>query len=238
VTLRDEIHLRWVNLDSAGPSPALQAVLSPEERARASRFAFARDRRRFIAARVALRSVLAGYLRADAGAIRFIYGPAGKPALAGPSGDPICFNMAHSCGLALIGVTRGLAVGVDVERTRTDIDVDGITSRFFSAAEAAAIAALPAQNRYEAFFACWTRKEAYLKARGTGLALPLDGFDVSVEPDAPTVRLQTRPDAGDADRWRILPVEAPQGFAAAVAVAVAKSAPPSTVARARATSSA
>ena len=177
---RDEVHVWRAGLDmSPERLGQLAETLAEDERARASRFRFPRDRHHSIAARGILRDILARYLGRDPAAIRFRYGAAGKPALARHRGAPdLRFNVSHSHGLALYSITCGRHTGVDVERIEPRVAAEPIAERFFSAREVLALRALPAESRVEAFFNGWTRKEAYVKARGGGLAMPLDSFDV------------------------------------------------------------
>jgi len=161
----------------------LASLLDESERDRAGRFRFERDRDRFRLFRAAVRIVLGRYLgRAPAG-FRFEYASRGKPFLSGnDSGHSLEFNLAHSGDLGLLGISLGRRIGVDVERVdRSKAGMD-IAERFFSPEEVRALAAVPGGGRTEAFFSCWTRKEAYLKARGDGLSLPLASFAVSVDP--------------------------------------------------------
>lgn len=177
-----EVHVWRAALDlPASRLRTLQGILSAEEKERARRFYFRRDRERFVAARGSLRTILAGYLDLDPVQLRFCSNPHGKPAL-GPEfgGERLRFNLAHSDGLGLIAVTRGKELGVDLERIRRNLASEMIARRFFSPAEVASLLALPEDLQCEAFFTCWTRKEAYVKARGEGLSIPLDGFTVSL----------------------------------------------------------
>ncbi|MGH2369197.1 MAG: 4'-phosphopantetheinyl transferase family protein, partial [Chloroflexota bacterium] len=128
------------------------------------------------------------------------------------------FNVSHSAELAIVAVARGRDVGVDVERLRGDLEVEQLAARYFSTEEAAAIRAAPPAVRHRRFFACWTRKEAFVKARGQGLSLAFDQFTVSVEPDAPAALLRTRWDAREAGRWALRDLAAGGGYAAAIAV--------------------
>jgi 4'-phosphopantetheinyl transferase len=146
------------------------ATLSPDERVRASRFRLDRDRSRFIRIRGALRTLLGGYLGVGPADLVFEYGAHGKPALAGGYRDALKFNVSHSNGLALMAISPDVEVGLDVEGVRPMPDAEDIAARFFSAREAEELQALPAVFRTAAFFSCWTRKEAYLKAVGRGLA--------------------------------------------------------------------
>src|SRR5258708_2804197 len=164
--------------------PRLGALLCPEERARAERFCFERDRNPFILSRAILRSLLGEYCRMPAAEIAFGYGPRGKPFVAPCGGAPIEFNVSHTVGMAVYAITRGRPVGIDVEYVREVKDAGGIVARQFAAEEIAAYKALPAAARQHAFFYLWTRKEAYIKALGEGLGHPLDCFAVSLEPGA------------------------------------------------------
>ena len=128
------------------------------------------------------------------------------------------FNVSHSGDLLLIAIAINRAVGVDVEQVRTDVDFDAIAARFFSVAEQRLLAALPQDLKRCAFYSCWTRKEAYLKARGDGLAMPLDTFDVSILPDEEPRLLETRHDPADARRWMLQNLAPGNNYLAALAV--------------------
>ncbi len=160
-------------------------LLSPDERARAARFRRPQDARRFCRARVALRVILGQALGEDPAGLRFDYGPQGKPVLATDSS--LAFNVSHSGELALVALCLGGEVGVDIERVRDDFSGDAIAERFFCAAELSWLRGLPADRRQDGFFRLWTRKEAFLKARGEGIWHELDRFDVSPSPPQPIV---------------------------------------------------
>ena len=195
----------------------LESVLSSHERERADRFHFDRDRRRFVCARGVLRSLIGEYLSVSPRDLAFSYGEHGKPALSGPHGGALTFNVSHSHELALIAIARDVELGVDVEAVRPMQDADDIASRFFSAREVVSLRALPAATRDTAFFTCWTRKEAYLKALGSGLALPLDGFDVTFAPGEPAT-LVVRGDEAEAERWSIRELAPGPGYEGALVV--------------------
>ena len=196
----------------------LTDTLSPDEQEKADHFHFDIDRRRQIVARGLLRRLLARVLRTTADRLRFDYSATGKPRLAGdPAEAKLEFNVSHSGGLVLIAVTVGRAVGIDVERIRADMAVDRIAAEFFSPRECAALAALPPHLQCDGFFACWTRKEAYIKARGDGLSLPLHQFDVSILPGQPARLLETRPDPAEARRWGLQDLYVGPGYKAALA---------------------
>ncbi len=188
----------------------LARTLSPDETARAARFVFPVHGHRFTAARGFLRCVLARALGCAPAEVRFEYGPHGKPSL---DATPISFNLSHSGDLALLGLTREARLGVDVEQLR-EVDHIRIARRFFAPAEADRLARIPEARARAAFFAGWTRKEAVIKAVGTGLALPLDSFEVSLEGEAELLRAEPPLGTG----WSLREVEAPAGFAAAIAV--------------------
>ncbi|MDO8607597.1 MAG: 4'-phosphopantetheinyl transferase superfamily protein [Phaeospirillum sp.] len=161
---------------------AALALLSPDETARANRFRSERDRWRFVAARASLRVLLGQAVGREPGRLGFILGPGGKPEL---DGFPIRFNLSHSGDWAAIAFSSGGEVGVDIEEVHFLDDLDGMISTSCSPREAAALAEIPPSERLEAFFQVWTRKEAYLKALGTGLAKPLESFSVTVTPGMP-----------------------------------------------------
>jgi 4'-phosphopantetheinyl transferase len=216
----DEVHVWRAALDHTPLQiDSCLRTLAVDERARAARFHFPRDREHFIVARGALRAILGFYLNRAPECLSFRYSSHGKPALTLESGeDPIRFNMSHSHGVALYAITCDREVGIDVECVRSNLEVEQIAGRFFSRQEIATLHALPAALRRYAFFLCWTRKEAYIKARGEGLSLPLDQFDVSLVPGEPAALLRTRPDSDEALRWSLKDLTpVPPGYAAALA---------------------
>lgn len=212
----NEVHV-WRASQSVEPAvlSRLHSLLDAAEKARAERFVFPRDRDRFIVARGVLRELLAGYAGAPPTEIEFEYGPQGKPALrAGDaSATRVCFNVSHSHGLMVCAFTLERQLGIDVELIRSDFGGDEIAQRYFSRQEVAELNALPAQARAEAFFLCWTRKEAYIKARGEGLQIPLGSFSVSLTPGA-AEKLR----AEDSNRWDLHAFEAATGYAGALVV--------------------
>jgi 4'-phosphopantetheinyl transferase len=160
----------------------LQKTLSPDEFDRAARFHFPKDQQRFIAARGVLRDILARYLGRSPAELHFYYAPFGKPSLASECAA-YSFNLSHSASIALYAVARHREVGIDLERIDPRLAEHDIAEKFFSRNEVVKLRALPASARLQAFFNCWTRKEAYVKARGGGLQIPLESFDVSLAPD-------------------------------------------------------
>ena len=198
-----EIHLWSVRLDPpAERVEALGRVLSEDEWERARRFRFDKHRRQYVVGRGALRTLLGAYLGIDPKAVRFTYGPRGKPFLASPlDARGLHFNLSNSDELALVGFVLGRELGVDVEFLRQMNDCEEIAERFFSESERKVLRTIPFPTKQEAFFNCWTRKEAYLKAVGEGLAAPLDSFDVTLAPDDPPRMLTLKGDADRAARW-------------------------------------
>lgn len=196
----------------------LSGLLSPDELQRAARFRFPRDANQFISSRGLLRTLLASYLARDPRSLRFHYSEKGKPELPSALSAGLCFNVAHSGDIILWAFTRSRRLGVDVEQVRKDFSTAEIAERFFSVGERAQLRALPAVRRHEAFFQCWTRKEAYLKATGDGLSLPLDQFDVTLAPGQPAHLLQTRPDPAEAERWLMRSLDVGPDYAAALVV--------------------
>lgn len=208
----EEIHVWRIPL-AAGDS----GVLSEDERRRADRFRFEPDRIRFIAARSALRQILGEYLETRPQSLEFSYAAKGKPELAGAHGtSAIRFNLSHSRDLALLGVTRGYRIGVDVEFMDSERAGEQIAERFFSAMEVGTLRALPANEKLRAFFQCWTRKEAYVKAIGGGLSIPLRSFDVAFGPGVAPAILRAHDSAEGARRWSVYDVNAGPEYAAVV----------------------
>ena len=197
----------------------LRGELSTDEQERAARFHFEADQLRFIVSHAALRRILGAYVDGPPGDLRFAYGPKDKPRLVDECGGrEVRFNLSHSGDVALVAVTGAHEVGVDVERIRELADRDRLARRFFSPQEVAVLERLPSENRSEAFFTCWTRKEAYLKALGGGISIGLDQFDVSPVPGEPAALLRHRTDPGETSRWSLHDLEPGPGYAGALAV--------------------
>ncbi len=217
-----EVHLWRVKLEvEENILSSLFAALGKDERARGDRFRFPHDRRRYIVAHGALRSILGHYCGCQPEQIRFQHNSHGKPALAPEmqsSRAPLQFNLSHSHELALIGLTLNRQIGVDIERIRPELAEDRIAERFFSPREVAALRSLPATEQTHAFFRCWTCKEAFVKARGQGLSLPLDHFDVSFTPGQPAALLSVADIPGEASRWSLYTLTPAPGYTAAIAV--------------------
>jgi 4'-phosphopantetheinyl transferase len=209
----EEVHV-WRSSLSLAPDVLrrLAATLTPDELSRATRFVFPGDRDDFIAARGILRELLGTYLKRPPASLEFKYGPRGKPALqTGDTDRSIRFSVSHSQGLALYAFADGRELGIDLEMIQPDFGSEKVAERFFSHRELTELSTLPAELRAEGFFACWTRKEAYVKARGDGLQIPLDSFDVALTPGCPA---ELR--SSDNARWSVHSVQPAPRFIAAV----------------------
>jgi 4'-phosphopantetheinyl transferase len=213
----DDVHVWQARLDCDQQAVLqLESLLAPDEKLRADRFHFRRDRRRYVVGRGRLRMLLGEYLLAAPAEISLTTTPLGKPGLVGTQPADLRFNVAHSDDLVLYAFARGREVGVDVERERPDVDWRELAERFFAPEEVAALTALPDTERLSAFYRCWTRKEAYLKALGFGMQVPLDGFAVTIARDAALVH--TNHDPEQRNRWELHGLTPGTGFAAAIAV--------------------
>lgn len=200
----------------------LFSVLAPDEVTKAKRFHFPKDQNHFVAGRGILRSLLGSYLHTDPARLRFSYNSYGKPSIQATGGEhEIKFNVSHSNGLALLAFTRGHEVGVDVEYVRADFACAEVAERFFSPSEVSALRALDAGDFTEAFFNCWTRKEAFIKALGEGLSCPLASFSVSLAPREPAALLGVEGGAEALSRWFMRELHPRRGYAAALALEAA-----------------
>ncbi len=200
---KKEAHVWSASLGEMPPvqMERLRQGLSDDELRRAERFRFPGDRDHYIIARGILRAILAGYLNMKPEEVRFSYGPFGRPELAGDAGKKLCFSVSHSNGLALYAVVKGRRVGVDIEYIRSDIMVEDIARQFFTPSENILLETCPGQARNKAFFTLWARKEACLKAQGTGLAEA--GALMKADRDA---------------SWSLADLDVKRGYAAAIAV--------------------
>lgn len=193
---------QWSLCATADQLAQARTLLSADELARADRFHFAEHRRRFASGRATLRRLLGRYLDQPPQTIPFAVNAHGKPALAAAPID-LRFNLSHSRDMALAAFTLGRAIGIDVEYLDPQIDIDSLSRHAFSRHEQQALFALPPADQRAGFFACWTRKEAYVKARGQGLTIPLAEFDVSVDPHGPAELLACRNKPSELKRWRM-----------------------------------
>ena len=197
---------------------ALQELLSEDECARATSFKVEDARASFIVSRGVLRTILGDKLACAPEVIRFDEGEHGKPFLAGAHAQSgVEFNVSHSGDVFLYAVSQGRTVGVDVERQKEGLDVEAIARRYFAPEEARRLLEqAPSEERVSNFYRCWTRKEAYLKARGTGLTTKLDAFEVTFLPGAPPAMLRTEIDGENPSDWDVFDVPVPEGYVAAL----------------------
>ena len=222
VLSEDEVHIWGVSLHQSSPClEMLSQFLSQEERTRTERFHFDRDRRRFIVSQGYLRILLGRYLDMRPKQIEFFRGARGKPDLktsktVHPEAAKLRFNLSHSHELAVYAVTKGREIGIDIEHIRPVSDAANIVKRFFSSQEQAAFFSLSEEQQIEAFFNCWTRKEAFIKAIGEGLFHPLDQFSVSLKPGEPARLLHIGPEPHEKHRWLLRAFVPASGYVAAV----------------------
>jgi 4'-phosphopantetheinyl transferase len=209
----DEIHVWQAALDRGEEILGqLEVTLSPEEKARADRFHFANDRNRFVVARGLLRELLGRYLHQAPAGLEFSYGQHGKPSLSGENAlSGLSFNLSHSSGLVVYAFAKKRNLGIDVEQVQRENAGEDIAKRYFSAREVNDLRTLPQEARVEGFFHCWTRKEAYLKATGMGLQIPLDSFAVSLLSSQPVQFL-----GGVEPCWNLAAYHPADGYVAAV----------------------
>jgi len=215
-----EVHVWRITLDvPAGALATLQEVLAADEIARAQRFIFERDRVCSLVAHSILRILAGRYTKTDPSALRFAPNDYGKPALAWPDLQPaLQLNISHSANLVLCAFAWQRHLGVDVEYMRTGIEYEGLAEYCFSPFEQETLKGLPAEQKHQAFYNCWTRKEAYIKARGMGLSLPLALFDVSLLPGSSAVLLQSREDPHEVGRWSMRNLAPGTDYVGALAV--------------------
>lgn len=216
----NEVHAWKASLDQPESiKHMLMQTLSVDEKKRAGRFHFDEDRRHFIVGRGLLRTILGWYLGIVPIEVSFQHGKNGKPELDDKFGNvAINFNLSHSEGLVFYGFTRNGRIGVDIERMRVIPDMEQIAERFFSVREKTAFRALPPSKKKEAFYNCWTRKEAFIKATGDGLALPLNTFDVTLVPDEPADLTNGFENLSETKHWSLYALKPTQGFVGAIVV--------------------
>ncbi|MGB3203443.1 MAG: 4'-phosphopantetheinyl transferase superfamily protein [Crinalium sp.] len=220
VLSNDDVHVWCAVLDQpAARVEQLAQTLSEDEKARSDRFYFEQHRKRFIIARGLLRTILGRYLNIAPNLVNFSYGSQGKPALAEDlAASSLQFNVSHSEDLALYAVTRDRAVGIDIEYIRPMADAEQLAERFFAAKEAEVLRSLPEHLKQQAFFNCWTRKEAYVKACGDGLSQPLNQFEVSLIPGEPAKLLSIAGSIEAAANWQMQDLKPVDGYAGAIAL--------------------
>jgi 4'-phosphopantetheinyl transferase len=216
----DEAHVWRASLDQPTNMIAkLAPLLSQDECQRAMRYYRPVDRDRFIVGRGILRKIISAYLAIQPCQLRFTYNDYGKPAVSDDQNDcALNFNLSHSAKLILYAVTRGRVVGIDIEYIREDFATLEIAEDFFSKDEVAALKSLPTDQRTMGFFNCWSRKEAFIKAKGMGVSYPLDRFTVSLAPGEPPALLKVDDDKREVARWKMYELKPGAGYAAAMIV--------------------
>lgn len=217
----DEVHVWQATLEQDAPTLAhLHDLLNSEERQRASRFYFPADQRRYTVGRGLLRLLLGYYLQLAPTQLAFAYNAYGKPELAPANASPpLHFNLSHSGEMALYAFALHRPLGIDIERMKPDLAWRDLARHVFSPYEQQVLETVPAAEQLPAFYRGWTRKEAYIKARGMGLSLALDQFDVTLQADQPARLLATRDDPQEAARWTLCDLPCPAGYAAALVAA-------------------
>jgi 4'-phosphopantetheinyl transferase len=217
----NEVHIWKASLLWNCTQP-LYALLAPDEQTKAERFHFDRDRSSYIVGRGLLRLILSVYLSVDPKDLTFEYNRYGKPRLASDltldDRKELQFNVSHSHTLALYAIAWNTSVGVDLEYLRPELDWRQIAEHYFSPREVAALAQVSETQQCRAFFDCWTRKEAYIKAKGQGLSIPLDQFDVSLKPGEPAALIEVRNHSQEVSRWTIRELRPDAAYAAAIAM--------------------
>ncbi|HEX2868122.1 MAG TPA: 4'-phosphopantetheinyl transferase superfamily protein [Ignavibacteriales bacterium] len=212
----DEIHVWHVKAESASAAEFWD-ILTRDEMERACAYYFSKDRDNFIISRGVLRILIARYLNILPEEITLHFNKYGKPFLK-KNGKELKFNVSHSKGMLLFAFSRGLELGIDIEFMRHDFAHMEIAGGFFSKNEVLMLSLLPEEMRTTAFYNCWTRKEAFIKAKGRGLSIPLDSFDVSVRPGDPPELLNIYGQAGESRKWKIFNLNTAHGYCASLAV--------------------
>ncbi len=214
----EEVHVWSARKPSALP-PDFEAGLSPEESDRARRFHFPQHRAAYTFAHAVLRDVLSRYLHCDGRDISFDKTVFGKPFVTKPTELPrLEFNLSHSGDLVLVGVCRGLRVGIDVEEMRPVDDLLSIAEMYFTPDESAFIHGQLPSDRERTFFRCWTRKEACVKAVGKGLVIPLNSIETHISSQAPVILSESTPNSSDEVSWRIADLDLYENYVAAIAI--------------------
>ena len=214
------IHIWVASLEMAYQEiDGLFTILSPDEKTRAGRFYFDRDRNRFIAGRGILRRLISIYLDENPSRVEFVCGETGKPALkAGLQGKTLKFNLSHSNDLALYVFSWDYKVGIDIEYIHSMPNMDDFAEKFFSARETELINSLRGEEKDAAFFKLWTCKEALLKANGSGLTMPLSHMEIFLDADGSAALNSIGGDRAQASRWHLEAFNPAQGYQAALAV--------------------
>ena len=216
----DEIHIWRVSLTmSQGEIDRFSRLLASDEQEKAGRYRFEKDRNQFIIGRGLLRTLLGCYLGCEPRHVSFRYSSYGKPSLGEPlASSGLQFNLSHSHQLALLAFTYTRDIGIDIEYMRPNVEFEQLAEHFFAPEECAVLRSVAPSARAETFYNCWTRKEAYIKARGEGLSIPLASFDVSLRPGEPAALLQSREDPAEVPHWSLHALFPGEHYAAALAI--------------------
>lgn len=207
----------WPLTEKSGAEADRWAILSADERERADRYVFPQHRSRFIHGRGGLREILALYTGIAPADLRFDLSSFNKPSIANPLPAPLHFNMSHTVELAALGVSGDAELGVDIEYVR--LLKEDIAGNYFSPGECEVLRSLPEEQQPKAFFQCWSRKEAYIKASGEGLSIPLDSFDVAFGPGViPRFLRIDQPQPQNVADWALYPFEPASDVMGAIAV--------------------
>jgi 4'-phosphopantetheinyl transferase len=213
----DEVHVWHIELEPWEQAiDPLYETLNAEERERASRFKFPAPQNQFVISRALLRQALGRYLHIEARDIRFSTTANGKPELSGNA--ELQFNLSHTTGVTAIAITRDRRVGIDVERIKAKTEALELADRFFSPREVQWLRSQPATELIPSFFSCWTAKEAYIKAHGQGLSMPLSGFSVLPRSGSSRLHLEVNSDPDESGRWSMFRLDLGLGLRAALAV--------------------
>lgn len=215
---RGQLHIWRFRLDiSFDTSVVLRKTLSGEDRHKVDRLVTSRLQKRATASRGTLRHLLGQYLDQDAGAIELMTGAQGKPHLAPESGRALSFNLSHTADEGILAVASEGTLGIDLERIRPEIDIERLSRRVFSPIEQDSFSAIPSDQRRISFFHVWTCKEAFLKAHGGGLTVPLNAFDVEVDPDQEAKLIETRLPGDERAGWHLKVIDVEEGLRSAIA---------------------
>ncbi len=216
VLANNEIHIWLCNLNIPNKNISnLEKILSRKELDKADKFHFPKDRNSFVVSRASLKIILSKYINVEPTAVNFVYNKYGKPFLDIKNDTNISFNLSHSGNFCLIGITKNNKIGVDIEKINKDFSSLEIAKNYFSEKEYLALTKLPSNERGKAFFYCWTRKEAFIKAEGKGLSIPLDSFDVTIsEEEAKITRITNKINIDD---WKLYNIKVNDEYCAAIA---------------------
>ena len=215
-----QVHVWRICLNVQDQNPnKFSHILSEDEANKAEKFHFDADRIRYTVMRVTLRIILGNYLKVAPGNLEIAHSHHGKPYLTNTiKNTDLQFNISHASNLGLIAVAIDRHIGVDLEMVQKESSIESIARRFFTPGEAELLLSLPALLQPEAFFTCWTRKEAFVKAQGEGLSIPLDQLEVSFYPNDTPKLLRVGNDPGESSQWSMFHLEPGEGYVGALVV--------------------